>query len=144
MRIIETKVWEIEEHPDKDKCYDWIRNNIHDINNHSIYELVQSIKKLSEEIGGTFDYCISTLPDRGEFIEFSDYSHEALCRLSADDLPLTGVCWDHDLITGLRNGDPEKALRALHSDTEYQYSDQGLLELCIGNGYEFTEEGELI
>ncbi len=29
MRIIETKVYTIEEHPNKDKCFEWIRNNWH-------------------------------------------------------------------------------------------------------------------
>ena len=27
MRIIETKVYTISEHPNKEKCYEWIRNN---------------------------------------------------------------------------------------------------------------------
>jgi hypothetical protein len=35
-------------------------------------------------------------------------------------------------------------MRALHNDSEYVYSDEGLEELCIANGYEFNELGECI
>ena len=31
----------------------------------------------------------------------------------------------------------------LHTDTEHQYSDEGLIELCGANQYEFSEDGEL-
>ena len=144
MRIIETKVYTIEEHPNKEKCFEWIRNNWHDLNQHSVDEIINSIKSLSNKIGGTFDYSISQVPDRGEHITFKDYDHEALCRLSADDCPLTGVCWDIDLIVGLREGNSNKVLDSLHSDTEYQYSDEGLLELCEANQYEFDEDGNCI
>ena len=143
MRIIETKVYTIEEHPNKEKCFEWIRNNWHDLNQHSVEDIISSIKSLSNKIGGTFDYSISHVPDRGEHITFKDYDHEALCRLSADNCPLTGVCWDIDLIIGLRNGNPNKVLAYLHTDTEHQYSDEGLIELCGANQYEFSENGEL-
>jgi hypothetical protein len=73
MRIIEIKVYKIEEHPNKKLCYDWIRNNWHDLNDHSLDEVVDSIKALSAKIGGTVDHCISTVPDRSEFIRFYDY-----------------------------------------------------------------------
>ena len=99
---------------------------------------------MSNKIGGTFDYSISQVPDRGEHITFKDYDHEALCRLSADDCPLTGICWDIDLIVGLREGNSNKVLDSLHSDTEYQYSDEGLFELCEANQYEFDEDGNCI
>jgi hypothetical protein len=144
MRVIETKIYTIEEHPNKEKCFEWIRNNWFDLNQHSVDEIIDSIKALSEKIGGTFDYSISQSPDRGEHITFSDYSQDDLCRLSADDCPLTGVCWDIDLIVGLRNGNAGMVLNSLHSDTDYQYSDNGLFELCESNGYEFCENGDLI
>ena len=32
MRTIELKVYTINEHPNKDKCFDWIRNNWYDLN----------------------------------------------------------------------------------------------------------------
>ena len=141
MRIIETEVFTIEEHPTKEKCYEWIRNNWHDLNQYSVDEIIESIKELSNKIGGTYDYSISQVPDRGEYITFTDYSQEDLRRLSADDCPLTGVIWDIDLIQGLREGNPSKVLDSLHSDTEYQYSDEGLYDLCEANQYEFDAEG---
>lgn len=143
MRVIETKIYKINEHPNKEKCYEWIRNNWHDLNYHSVEEIVDSIKALSNIIGGTFDYCISQVPDRGEYIVFKDYDKEALMELNENDMPLTGVCWDYELIKGLKEGNPELVLDTLHKDTEYQYSDDGLLELCEANEYEFTEEGEV-
>ena len=144
MRIIETRVYTIDEHPDKEACYEWIRNTWYNLNEHSVSEIIKSIKELSKIIGGTYDYSISQEPDRGEYITFKDYDHEKLCRLSADDCPLTGVCWDVDLIVGLREGNPDKVLYSLHSDTEYQYSDEGLYELLVSNEYEFDEYGEFV
>jgi len=141
MRVIETKIFTIAEHPNKIKCFDWIRNNWFDLNQHSIEEIIESIKALSTKIGGSYDFSICQLPDRGEFIKFTDYNHEDLCRISQDDLPLTGVCWDADLIQGLREGDTNKVLNSLHADSEYVYSDEGLLELCESNEYEFNENG---
>lgn len=141
MKTIEFKVYHIDEHPNKNACFEWIRNNWHDLNQHSVQELIDSVKALSNAIGGTYDYSISSVPDRGEHLSFKDYDKEILSDLNADDCPLTGVCWDIDLIEGLKEGSPEKALKALHEDTEYLYSDEGLTELCEGNDYEFFEDG---
>lgn len=142
MRILEIKLYQINEHPNPEKVFEWIRNNWHDLNQHSVEELVASIKALSNKIGGTFDYSISAVPDRSEFIRFKDFDLKLLNELKADECPLTGVCWDVDLIEGLKEGNPTKVFKALHSDTEYQYSDEGLRELCEANEYEFTEEGK--
>ena len=141
MRVIETKVYTINEHPNKDLCFEWIRDNWHGLNQYSVDEVINSLKALQEEIGGNLDYGISQVPDRGEFITFTNYDQEALFRLSADDHPLTGVCWDIDVIKGLREGNIARVLDILHEDTEYIYSDEGLLDMCEDNDYEFTEEG---
>ncbi len=143
MRTIETKIYTIEDHPNVDLCYDWIRENWHDLNQHSVEEVIESLKALHAIIGGELDYSISQVADRGEEITFTNYDRDALCRLSVDDLPLTGVCWDHDVITGLREDNAERVLQSLHDDTEYIYSDEGLKELCEANGYEFTETGSI-
>jgi hypothetical protein len=126
MRTIETTVYTIDEHPNPEKCFDWIRHNWHELNSHSVDEVADSINALSEAIGGTVDYSISAVPDRVEFIRFRDYDRQKLEALDADDLPLTGVCWDADLIEGLLDENPENVLRSLHADTEYAYSDEGL------------------
>ncbi|NRA81670.1 MAG: hypothetical protein HRU18_26015, partial [Pseudoalteromonas sp.] len=115
MRIIETKVYTINEHPNKERCFEWIRNNCYDLNQHSVDQVIESIEALSCEIGGTFDYSISQVPARGEYITFEGYDKEQLCKLSAYDCPLTGYYWDIDLIFGLIEGNPSKVLDSLHS-----------------------------
>ena len=144
MRIITTQVFLIKEHPNREKCYEWIRSNWHDLNQHSVDELTDSIKALSEVIGGTYDYSISQSPCRGEHITFKGYDQAILDNLDAESDPLTGVFWDCILIEGLREGNPSKVLDNLHDDTEYIYSDEGLFELCSWNGYEFKEGGEIL
>lgn len=142
MRIVKTKVYHIAEHPNKELVYTWIRDNWHDLNEYNLNEVIGSVKRLSELIGGDVNYSIGQVPDRGEFIRFTDYNEAALKELKAEDCPLTGVCWDISLIEGLKEGRPEKVLDELHSDTEYKYSDEGLLELCEANEYEFDENGK--
>lgn len=142
MRTIETKVYTIDEHPNKDLCFEWMRENLHDLNQHSVDEIICSIEELSKRIGGTFDYSISQVPDRGEHITFKNFSWKDLCSLDADKYPLTGICWDWDLINGLKSGNTNQVLESLHNDTEYIYSNEGLYEICDSSGYEFTESGE--
>ena len=144
MRVIETKVYEFSEHPNKELCFDWIRNNWHDLNEHSIDEIVDSIKALRDKIGGTIDWQICLIPDRGEYIKFTDFDEKELEKLNADDFPLTGVCWDYSLIKSLKDGNPDQVLDDLHSETDYVYSDEGLYELCSANCYEFNEFGEFV
>tara|TARA_R110000868_G_C10482366_1_gene729404 strand:- start:133 stop:573 length:441 start_codon:yes stop_codon:yes gene_type:complete len=145
MRTIETKIYTIAEHPNRDLCYEWIRNNWYDLNQYSVDEVIDSLKALQEEIGGKLDYSISSVPDRGEFIRFTDYDKQALisCSKVADECLLTGAGWDYDVIKGLREGEPNQVLDTLHQDTEYCYSDEGLYEMCEANQYEFTEEGNI-
>lgn len=144
MRLIVTQVFQIEEHPNREKCYEWIRSNWHDLNQHSVYELEDSITALSEVIGGTYDYSISQVPCRGEYITFKDYDQAILDSLDAESDCLTGERWDCNLIEGLREGSPRDVLDNLHDETEYIYSDEGLFELCRANKYEFNENGEAI
>ena len=144
MRTIELKVYTINEHPNKDKCFDWIRNNWYDLNDHSLQEVIDSLHILQDVIGGDLDYSISSSPCRGEYIEFKDYDEDLLNELDANELPLTGVCWDAYLIESMqKDGDAYGVLGTLHQDTEYLYSDEGLQEICEANDYEFTEEGEV-
>lgn len=142
MRTIEIKVYKINEHPDKQKCFKWIRENWHDLNNHALSEIVDSLKALKELIGGNLDWSISTTPNSDQHITFENYDVNELNKLNADELPLTGVCWDYDIIEGFKNNDSLRVLRTLHRDTKYQYSDEGLTELCEANEYEFKENGE--
>jgi len=121
-----------------------MRENMHDLNDISLYELTDSIKKLTDEIGGKNDYSISQSPCIGEFIRFYDYDQELLDNNKAEECPLTGTYWDIELIEGIKENNLKKVLDFLHEDTEYIYSDGGLIELCESNGYEFNKQGKLI
>ena len=143
MRTITTKVYKIYEHPNREKCYEWIRENWHDLNEHSVHDVVESIKALTKIIGGSNDCSISQIPDRNEFINFRDYDEEELNKLKAQECPLTGAWCDVDVIEGLREKNMSKLLKAIHEETEYIYSDEGLFELCECNEYEFNEEGNI-
>ena len=143
MRTITTNVYKIGEHTTPIKCYDWMRDNWHDLNQISVDEMIQSIIALSDLIGGTYNFSISQVPDRSEHISFYDYDHKALKEIH-DDYDLTGVWTDECVIRELKNGTPSKALRDVHIDSESVYSDEGLKELCEANQYEFTEQGDFI
>ena len=143
MKTIEIKLYRIDEHPNKEKCFDWIRNNWHDLNSHGVEEVIESLTALNNTIGGELDYSISAVPDRGEFIRLVNYDEDLLNGLDASECPLTGVWSDCSVIDGLQNGNIEQVLKSLHDDTEYIYSDDGLYELCEANEYDFTEDGEV-
>jgi hypothetical protein len=145
MRTIETKVWYINEHPNKKAVYEWMRDNMHYLNNYSLEEVTDSLNALQKIIGGELDYSFGVSPCRGEYISFTDYDVDKLNELEADLLPLTGVWCDYELVKGMQeDGDAYKVLVALHRDTEYVYSDDGLHEICTANDYEFNEKGELV
>jgi hypothetical protein len=136
------EVYTIEEHPNKEAVYDWIRDNWHDLSSHIIDEFIDSLNELQKEIGGKLDWSVSAVPDRGEFIKFTDYDKDALNKLNADDCPLTGVYCDYTVINGLKDDDLESAvLDSIHQETEYLYSDESLFEMCEANQYYFFEDG---
>lgn len=145
MRTIEQKVYTIDTHPDKSSVFDWIRDNWHDLNEHSVNEVVDSLKQLADATGGKVDYCISQVPDQGEYIKVTNVEGLTFDKLKAQaqagDCPLTGVCWDV-LVLSEPCEIEQRVLYALHADTEYIYSDEGLTELCEANGYEFHDSGE--
>ena len=144
MRTIEIKVYEISEHPQKENAFRWIRENWHDLNDHGLAEVVESLLAMQRIIGGELDYSISTVQDRSEYIRFTNFSKIALSKLVADDYELTGVCYDFDVIKGLQEGDQERVLKTLHEDTSYIYSNEGLIEMCEANKYEFKLNGQVI
>lgn len=127
----------------KENAINYVRNNWHDLGQHIVDDVIESLKALEKEIGGRLDYSISIVPDRGEFITLKDYDKVRLVDLNKkkDDLPLTGVCWDYDVIDALMNEDLEEVLNIIHREGEYIYSDEGIQEMLDVNDYEFTEDG---
>jgi len=141
MRNITYTVYTIDEHPDKEKCYEWMRNNLHDLADHESEQFHASLRNLHEHIGGELDYSVSLVPDRGEFIRFTDYDEELLAELDADTCPLTGCFWDAEVIEHLRADDMRGLMNKLHDAHDFYYTDDGLWEVAWANEWEFKENG---
>ena len=73
MRTITTKVYKIYEHPNREKCYEWIRENWHDLNEHSVHDVVESINALTKIIGGSNDCSIYSDEGLFELCELNEY-----------------------------------------------------------------------
>ena len=144
MRVVETKIYTIEEHPNPVLCYDWIRDNMHDLNQDSVDDIINSIKALTSAIGGTNSFSISQVPCRGEYISFKDYDKLALQEIHEQDMNLTGVWSDYIVTRAVQKNNPSQILKDLHEETSYIYSDEGLYEHCVINQCEFDENGKLI
>lgn len=145
MKTKTINIYAIGEHPQPEKCFDWIRNNWHDLGQFCVDEMLDSLKALANEIDGVLDYSLSIVPDRGEYVTIKGFDQTKLERLytKREDCPLTGVCYDHDVIEALYNGELETAvLKTLHAEGEHLYSDEGLREICEANEYEFDENGK--
>ena len=141
MRNITYTVYTIDEHPDKEKCYEWMRNNLHDLADHEGEEFMASLTKLNEHIGGNLDHSVSLVPYRGEFIRFTDYDEELLVELDADTCPLTGCFWDVEVIEHLRADDMRGLMDKLHEAHDYHYTDEALYETAEANEWEFRKDG---
>ena len=154
MRTITTNIYTINEHPNPDLCFDWMRDNCPELNDHGVYEMRESIAALSECIGGIHDYRFGAEPSRDQFVSFQDYDVDTLMALDADDCSLTGNTYDYSVIKPLQNKNVNQHLircrldndvfTDLHDETEYIYSDEGLTEWAEMAELEFTEDGTLL
>ena len=141
MRVITYTVYTIDEHPDKEKCYEWMRYNLHHLADHESEQFHASLFKLHEHIGGNLDYSVSLVPERGEFIRFTDYDEELLAELDADACPFTGCFWDAEVIEHLRADDMRGLMDKLHGAHDYHYTDEALHYTAEANEWEFKENG---
>ena len=94
IRTIETMIYTISSHPDKEKCYEWIRGNWHDLNQHSVDDLIQSIEELSKVIGGTCNYDTSKVLHNFHDDTEATYSDEGLydlCECSGYEFDEDGI-----------------------------------------------------
>lgn len=140
MREIKIKVYTIEDHPNKEKCFDWIRENWTDLNEHNINDIMNSIEKLSLIIGGKYSYSIGECGN--EHIAFYDYDENILNSLDGEKCQLTGVCYDYDIIEGAKTKNFQKVIDLVHKEHEYLYTSEALQELCESMKYEFLESGK--
>ena len=155
------KVYEIEEHPNPEACYEWVRDNVHNLAQGEVEELLYSLEALTEEIGGKLDHSLGQVPDRGDFIKIwkpvsagnNPKKDEGWIRdLDWDtkdgDCPLTGVFWDYIVIENLQANpcgkEWSKVIDDLHQACEAHYMDDGIREIAMANNWEFTEDGRVI
>ena len=160
-RIIETKVYTIESHPNPEKVYEWIRNNWYDLMQFTIDDCIVSLEAFADFIGAKLDYSISAVPDRGEHITFNfEYAEMTLADIGHIDVngdcPFSGMGWDETILDAFRDESNGKCLETIlsdveyrilkhiHDETDYIYGDEALQEMCEINEYEFTEDGECV
>ena len=111
---------------------------------HYFEERIASIEALSKHLGIKVDYSIGYFPSRGEFIRFQDsVDKKELKKLNKLDCPLTGVCYDHDLIDALLSNNIQSYIDSIHNEYNKTLEDSYLIDFCESNNYEFTINGSL-
>jgi len=141
-------VYRIGEHPDKKRCINWVRDNVHDLNQHDVDEMIASLKALQARVGGSLDYCVGQFPDRGEYIRFTDYDKDAFTEVWSEAVDssseiLTGTLWDWIVISHVDQNDMKGLLGIIHRESEYAYSDESIETIAGANEWEFKEDGSL-
>lgn len=153
--------YQIHEHPNPQAVYDWIRANWYDLSEHNVSEVIDSLKALAKFLGVNLSFSISSCQDQSNHIDFIYHTERVKGKVKdyklpdlSGNCPLTGVCWDENLLDVFRNISPntpmaeclkntgQNALKALYDQDTYTYSDEGLKDFCIGNEYHFFENGE--
>ena len=122
---------------------------------HHMDERIKTLKKLAEVLDGDLDYSLSCVPDRGEFIKirpkYDELNFQALLE-SKDDCPLTGVCYDDDILDCLKlqgysigglNSALNFYIKSIHDEYDDMVSEEYLKEHCEANEYEFNEDGNI-
>jgi hypothetical protein len=130
----------------KEKLFDKI-NFEWDLYDHAMQERVATLEALAKEIDARLDYSLSCVPDRGEFIKFY-HDHDSIVaqidHLNADDCPLTGVCYDADILHDVKNYGINEAIenyiKSIHDEYSCMLTDEYIAELCDANDYEFDSE----
>lgn len=111
----------IDDHPNPDAVYDWIRANWHDLGQFAVDDVMTTLKSACNALDLDLrDYGVSIVPDRGELIDIKVPSgwHDDIDELAdirlykylinnyadilAKDCPFTGVCYDEDFLDPLR------------------------------------------
>lgn len=126
---------------------------------HILQERIETLKALAKVLNGNLDYSISCVPDRGEYIRIKplnewnlDFDELLKVIKSNEDCPLTGVCYDHDILDLLsKDGISTDSLKmaldnyldSIHSEYESMLEDDYINDLCEANDYEFYENGKI-
>ena len=162
----------IEDHPNPEEVYDWVRSNWHDLYGWG-GENVDSLKAFCDYFSlSGMDYSVSTCSYSyaSATIQDDDIAELSGVRLFkyiqnnfpvdlSGDCPFTGYCFDENLLDNIRGFMAKPDSRTfqelindcLHSwvtayiaDWEYTYTDEAIHEHCEANEYYFTENGSFI
>lgn len=136
---------------------DLLEHNI--LYEHCMTERMDTLKAFAELLNARLDYSIGMFPDRGEYIKLTplsendkfDFSELKTILKEKKDCPLTGVCYDHDLLDffNLKNCNASTVnnalngyLESIHNEVEAMCENEYIQDLCDANNYEFLENGE--
>jgi len=141
MKTVSFNVYEFSEHPNKDAVVKWVTDNWNNLHDYESNELVASLNAAAKTMGGKVDYSISTFPDRGEYLKFQNCDFEVIDNFNPEDLPLTGMYWDFEVIQAIQKRNLNLVIDAYHKACEYIYGEENIAELCGMNVYYFYEDG---
>jgi hypothetical protein len=136
--------WTIDDHPDPDSVYEWVRNNWHDLGENDREEAVDSLKAFCNFFQVDLPYySFGIFPDRGDLISIKASDDLETMRgirvwkyivnnfleqhpdLLAGDCPFTGVVYDEYLLDPLR-----KYMANMGTSYNLQYYHEVLQDCC--------------
>ena len=160
------KSYTIDDHPNKQKVYDWIRENWHDLGDHVFEEVEKSMKAVSSALDCDLVFTVSSVADRNESVKlnsrYSESEHELIATSTlakitkfSGECYYTGVVYDCLLEQALEDWDIQKpislkqlndllepvVLSCVHNEVESLYEDEQIKNLCEANDYFFTLQG---
>lgn len=136
-----------------------------DLYEHCFLERISTLKALAEVLDGQLEYSLSCVPDRRDYIYITPTQDDSC--LEEDELdfqalwdkidveksgPLTGCCYDHDIIDHLSkynlNGEALQTalnlfIESIHEEYQSMLTDEYIGDLCEANSYEFTLDGKI-
>ena len=125
---------------------------------HCMQERVDTLTSLAEILDAELDYSLSAIPSRGEYIKLtplysSGLDYDGLISIVKDgkSCPLTGVCYDHDILDHINVEKVSESLdyalnkyiESIHNEYEWTLSDEYIADMCQANEYEFTANGKI-
>jgi hypothetical protein len=137
----------------KEKIRDYIIYNW-DLYDHCMEERIDTLKSLAGILNGTLDYSLSCVPSRGEYITIipkgDAWDLDSLQAIidSGESCPLTGVCYDEDIIESFKrtksiNQTLNEYINSMHDEYRHMCTDEYIADMCEVNNYEFTADGKV-
>lgn len=138
------KVYTIDSHPNKNLVFNWVRENW-EIYDSYIQEFAQSLRALDEKLKGALNWSVGPVACDSFIKVQKDFDIEVFEALynERENCPLTGVCYDVEILEGLKSRDFSKALEGLETDCNHSLTEEYLSEHLLANEYYFKESGEI-